>query len=296
MVPWSVREGRPVGDWWDRNIVEPHKLPLLLCFAAFITTFLTTRTVTRLIRAGRGPFHDNTTSGGVHIHHSVPGIILLIIGAGLGIGAPADAPWRELAGILVGIGTALVLDEFALILHLQDVYWTEEGRGSVEAVALVGAAMGFGLVGLNPIGVEDQTFAEVGLRLSATVLVLLTVVAAAVCALKGKYRTALVAMVLPFAAFYGAVRLARPGSEWDRRRYGSRPGRRAEAAERAHRFDRRWDPGFRRLGDLIAGRPTDELSSRRRAEASASGVTPPGVTPPGVTAPGTGPAPQSPER
>ena len=274
-----------MGHWWDRNIVEPHKLPLLLCLAVFITTFLATRTITRLIRAGRGPFHDNTTSGGVHIHHAVPGIILLIIGAGLGVGAPPGAPWRELAGITVGIGTAVVLDEFALILHLQDVYWTDEGRASVEAVALVGAAMGFALVGLNPVGVEDQTFAEVGVRFSASVLGLLTVVCAGVCAFKGKYRTALAAVVLPFVAFVGAVRLARPGSAWDRRRYGSRPERRVEAAERARRFDRRWDPGFRRLGDLIAGRPTDELSRGRPAQASG----------PAQSAPASAPVPQNPE-
>jgi hypothetical protein len=56
------------------------KLPLMLCFVSFVVTFVSTRTITRLIRDGRGPFR-NVTAGGTHVHRSVPGIILLMIGA-----------------------------------------------------------------------------------------------------------------------------------------------------------------------------------------------------------------------
>jgi hypothetical protein len=62
-------------SWWQRDIIEPGKLPLLVCFTAFIITFLTTRGITRAIRAGHGPFH-NISDGGTHVHHAVPGIIL----------------------------------------------------------------------------------------------------------------------------------------------------------------------------------------------------------------------------
>ena len=51
---------------------------------------------------------------------------------------------------MIGIGTSLVLDEFALILHLSDVYWSEQGRVSIEVVSLAIAAMGLVLVGLQP--------------------------------------------------------------------------------------------------------------------------------------------------
>ena len=61
-----------MGDWWQRNIVEPGKLPLLLALGSFVLTFVITRVVTRLIRAGKGPF-GNVQAGGVHIHHVVPG-------------------------------------------------------------------------------------------------------------------------------------------------------------------------------------------------------------------------------
>ena len=63
-------------SWWQRDIIDPGKLPLLVCFAAFVITFLTTRGITRAIRAGRGPFH-NISEGGTHVHHAVPGIVLL---------------------------------------------------------------------------------------------------------------------------------------------------------------------------------------------------------------------------
>jgi hypothetical protein len=67
-------------SWWHRDVIAAGKLPLMLCFVSFVVTFVSTRTITRLIRDGRGPFR-NVTAGGTHVHHSVPGIILLMIGA-----------------------------------------------------------------------------------------------------------------------------------------------------------------------------------------------------------------------
>ncbi|HEY2795470.1 MAG TPA: hypothetical protein VGJ28_24125, partial [Micromonosporaceae bacterium] len=114
-------------QWWHRDVLAAGKLPLMLCLIAFIVTFVATRTITRLIRTGRGPFHNNVTSGGVHIHHAVPGIVLLIIGALTAVSGPTQLGWQCFAGVVVGMGMSLVLDEFALILHLQDVYWSGEG-------------------------------------------------------------------------------------------------------------------------------------------------------------------------
>src|ERR1700759_2861349 len=125
-----------MGSWWDRDEIAAGKLPLMLCFLAFVMTFVLTRTITRMIRDGRGPFRNQVTASGTHIHHSVPGIILLIIGAFPAVGGPGSLGWRSGADVAVGIGPALGLDEFALILHLQDVYWSGEGQLSVEAVSL----------------------------------------------------------------------------------------------------------------------------------------------------------------
>jgi hypothetical protein len=241
-------------SWWHRDVIAAGKLPLMLCFLAFVVTFALTRTITRLIRDGRGPFRNDVTSGGTHIHHSVPGLILLIIGAFTAIGGPDSLSWRAFAGIAVGIGTSLVLDEFALILHLQDVYWSGEGQLSVEAVSLAAACLGLALVGFSPFGVRDVDKIELSLRLSATVVLLIDAALAVICICKGKYRSALFGLFLPPVAIVAALRLARPSSVWARHRYH---GKRLERAQhRAAAFDRRWTPLQTGWEDFIGGKPS----------------------------------------
>src|ERR1700743_2610049 len=143
-----------MASWWQRAVIAPGKLPLMLLFLAFVVTFVVTRTITRMIRDGRGPFRNNVTASGTHIHHAVPGIILLTIGAYTDVGGPDSLGWHVFAALLVGIGTSLVLDEFALILHLQDVYWSGEGQLSVEAVRLTAGCIALVLVGFSPFGIQ----------------------------------------------------------------------------------------------------------------------------------------------
>ena len=239
--------------WWQRNIVEPGKLPLLLFAVAFVVTFLATRTITRLIRAGRGPFRNNVTSSGLHIHHSVPGIILLLIGVLIAVGSQPVAPWREIAGLLAGVGASLVLDEFAMILHLDDVYWQQEGEASVQAVALTAMCLLALLLGFSPFGVNGATEQEFGIRLVGLGSLAVVIAGVVVCAMKGKYRLGLLAVFVPVVAVVGAIRLARPGSRWADKRYDA--SKLEEATRRAERFDARVDPVFRWLGDAVAGRP-----------------------------------------
>jgi hypothetical protein len=241
-------------SWWERNFVEPEKLPLLLLLGAFIVTFLVTRLVTRSIRAGRGPFRDIET-GGVHLHHSTPGIILLTIGATAAVGVPDGGPWLGLAALVIGLGASLVFDEFAMLLHLQDDYWRAEGRQSVQAVGLVAACLALAAVGVSPLGVNDMGASELGVRCGALLAVAITGSAVVVCALKGKYRLGLVAVFLPPVAVAGAVRLARPESWWDRRHYAAEPGLRERALARTAVFDARWHPFWGRVGDIVAGAP-----------------------------------------
>ena len=206
--------GGAMASWWHRDVIAAGKLPLMLCFLAFVLTFAPTRTITRMIRDGRGPFRNQVTASGTHIHHSVPGLILLIIGAFTAIASPGSLGWRCFAGLAVGIGTSLVLDEFALILHLQDVYWSGEGQLSVEAVSLTAACLGLALVGFSPFGVKDVDGIELSLRLTATGILIADFVLAFICVLKGKYRSALFGLFLPPVGVIGALRLARPSSIW----------------------------------------------------------------------------------
>jgi hypothetical protein len=240
-------------SWWHRDVIAAGKLPLMLCFVSFVVTFASTRTITRLIRDGRGPFR-NVAVGGTHIHHSVPGIILLIIGAFTAVGGPGALGWLSFSAVAVGIGTSLVLDEFAMILHLQDVYWSGEGQLSVEAVSLVAACLGLVLVGFSPVRVNGVDSVEFSLRISATGVLVIDACLALICILKGKYRSGLFGLFLPPVGAIGAVRLARPNSVWARHRYR---GKRLErSVRRAAAFDRRWKPLQAGWLDFIGGRPS----------------------------------------
>jgi hypothetical protein len=221
------------------------RVPMLWMLGAFVVTFLVTRFVTKMIRRGRGPF-KNTTVGGVHIHHQVYGIFLMLA-AGVGeFTYRPDPPWLEVLAALFGVGAALTLDEFALWLTLDDVYWGAEGRRSVDAV-LVAAVIGLMLVlGANPFG--DDSGTGTGIAVSIGVNVALGVLAI----LKGRVVLGLLGVIVPLVALIGAVRLARPTSVWARRFY--RPGSR-RAARSAVRFPpgkrTRWD----RLVDVFAAAP-----------------------------------------
>ncbi|WP_060881991.1 hypothetical protein [Streptomyces scabiei] len=244
-----------MGTWWERNIIEPGKLPLLLALTAFVLTFLITRVITRLIRAGRGPFRNISGSGGVHIHHVVPGIVLAVVGGFGSVAGDGHGFGALISAVLFGMGVGLVLDEFALILHLDDVYWSEEGRQSVEVVVLTAALVGLLLVGFLPFGVNDLDEEEMQDR-GAVMLTMGTNFLIALIALaKGKIRTAIFGVVIPFIAVVGAVRLARPTSVWARRFYRRRPRARARSWRRAYRHDRRWTGPSRRLQDWLGGTP-----------------------------------------
>jgi len=183
----------------------------------------------------------------------VPGIILLVIGAFMAVATNTSSAWTIVAALLVGVGTSLVLDEFALILHLQDVYWADEGRISVEMVSLAVACLGLLLIGVRPFDVSgDSAGADavaVGVSLAVLVLGIL------VCIAKGKYKLALFGAFIPFVALVGAIRLARPGSRWAKRRYG--PTKLARASARTTRYDARWGPATDWVCDFVAGKPSE---------------------------------------
>ncbi len=213
--------------------------------AAFVITFLVTRAITRLIRAGRGPFR-NTRVGGIHIHHQVYGIFLLLISGMIAIVYRPESPWEEVVATLFGIGAALTLDEFALWLQLDDVYWGPEGRRSVDAV-LVAVAIGLlMLAGINPFETDASNGAVV---LAVTVSLSLLFVVVAI--LKGRPAFGVLGLFFWPLAVIAAFRLARPGSPWGRRFYRP-PSRKLSRAQKRFPPGRRarWDP----LVDLLAGR------------------------------------------
>jgi hypothetical protein len=121
---------------------------LFLASVSFLVTFGIVRIITHAIRAGVGPFH-NVTSGGLHIHHLVWGIlILLVVGYVWLIEKAVGSSWlASITAIAYGVGAALTLDEFALWLNLKDVYWEQAGRASVDAVVIFASLLSVGIWG-----------------------------------------------------------------------------------------------------------------------------------------------------
>jgi hypothetical protein len=137
---------------YRRYFTESRRERQFIAAIGFYFSFAVVRFLTHAIRAGYGPFHD-VEMGGRHIHHLVFGILLLLLvgylwllEVGSGIRSRSRWPGRVMS-LLYGVGAALTLDEFALWLNLQDVYWQSQGRESVDAVALFGSLLMIGLLG-----------------------------------------------------------------------------------------------------------------------------------------------------
>ncbi|MDP9189092.1 MAG: hypothetical protein M3O25_07570 [Actinomycetota bacterium] len=229
----------------------------LILLAAMLLSFGFIRFSTRMIRAEVSWWPGNVTPGGLHIHHLVFGIVLLLVTGFVGFALQPESPWLEVLAALFGIGAGLTLDEFALWLYLEDVYWSEEGRRSVDAVifaAIIGGAL---MLGLVPLSSEDT--GSVGALLLAISIV---VGYCLIAAFKGKVWSTVVGMFVPLVGIVAAIRLARPGSPWAKRRYAAGSAKLAKAERRETRHLRRW----KWLQDLIGGVP--DRPSPRAAQGS----------------------------
>ncbi|MET9344769.1 hypothetical protein [Nonomuraea sp. NPDC003804] len=241
-----------MGDWIRERIVDTGRLPLFCFFVALIVAFVATRINVRLIRAKIGWFR-NVSVGEMHIHHVVFGVVLMLVGGVSGLVAAGSA----VAAAVFGVGAALVLDEFALILHLHDVYWEEEGRTSVDAVFVALAVTGLLLIGLRPLTWEVGRVAPWWLLLANLALAVITL-------LKGKIWTGLVGLFLPPLLVVGALRLARPGSPWAHWFFAVRsPRKMATALRREERWRRPVIKVKIAVQEFVSGRH-DLPSTRKR--------------------------------
>ncbi|WP_062305124.1 hypothetical protein [Demequina subtropica] len=244
-------------SWYESTIVEPGRAPTLWLLVGFLVTFALTRWVTRRIRArelavargeaapAEGGVVSNIHLGGVHVHHQVWGILLVMVTGVLEFRFSPASPWVEILAALFGAGAALALDEFALWLHLDDVYWSAEGRKSIDAI-LVAAVIALGLLlGSSPVGIDPSEQSS-GWAFALALAIHFTLVI--ITALKGKRVTALIGVVLPVVSEVAAIRLAKPTSFWARRFYKEKKMARARRRY-SEVYQRRWD----RIRDRIGG-------------------------------------------
>jgi hypothetical protein len=218
---------------------------------AFVLSFLAIRTSARLTRAVSW-WPGGVQSGGVHIHHLVWGICLMMFCGFLAFAASLEAPWWHLVAIGFGVGAGLTMDEFALWVRLQDVYWAQEGRASFDAVVIAAAFAGLVVLGTKPFGLDDP--ASISGTAAAVTLVLGLAV---ICVAKGRLLLGVIGVFIPAVGLVGALRLAHPSSLWARWRYSRPRLERASARFSPSRRAVRWQ---RRIADLIAGAPSAQAS------------------------------------
>ncbi|HEX2413779.1 MAG TPA: hypothetical protein VHJ37_01055 [Thermoleophilaceae bacterium] len=217
----------------------------LILLAGMLLSFVLIRTSARLMRSPKVPWWPGSvTPGGLHIHHLVFGIVLMLL-AGFVMALQPGEPWFEITAGAFGVGAGLTLDEFALWLHLEDVYWSEAGRRSVDAIVVASLVAGLVLLGFLPFSTEDSGPAIV-------FGVLLNLGLAGIAVFKGKLFMGIAGVLFPLVSIIAAIRLAKPESPWARRFYkpGSKKLARSEARYEKH--TRR----YRRFQDQIAGAPT----------------------------------------
>lgn len=230
-------------NWYLDHVVDTGRSAALWMLVGFLVTYAVTRTITVRIRNRKasgtgeasGPIKD-VHIGGVHVHHQVWGILLVLVVGLLTFRFRPESPWIEVLATLFGVGAALALDEFALWLHLEDVYWSEEGKKSIDAV-MIAAVFGLVLiVGSSPLGVDGEEVAAAGFWVAA-LGIFLHISLSVVCLLKGKILMGLAGLPVPTLSLFGVVRLAKPESFWARRFYGEK--KLARAARRHARYEGR---------------------------------------------------------
>ncbi|HMT04796.1 MAG: hypothetical protein KDB48_10455 [Solirubrobacterales bacterium] len=245
-------ESSILSDFWVDQIESNHQEAIFLVLVGFLVSFAFIRLSTRLMRSPKVPWWPGSivSEGGLHVHHHVFGIILMMAAGALGFAVDGSSWVFNICGLAFGVGIGLTIDEFALWLHLEDVYWSEEGRRSIDATVLTAIVLALLMVGARPfeIGSEDITTLIVSLVLAA--IVLITV---GICFLKERVLHAFIGFFFFPLAIYGACRLGKPNSVWAKRRYGERNPSKQKRAQARFRVNRRTQRFKEKFRDAVGG-------------------------------------------
>jgi hypothetical protein len=197
---------------YDHHIQVPGKETHFLILLAFVCSFGFIRTSAHMIHAQVSWWPGNVeTKSGTHVHHLVWGILLLLSMGYLGISTDLPSPWFEFVAIGFGIGMGLTMDEFALWLNLQDVYWPDKGRQSIDAVVITTGMLVIALLGLEFwIAVWDAVLVLAGVDQTGHLWIAVPIQAigvalAIVCFRKGRKLAGIVGLFVPLVALIGAV-------------------------------------------------------------------------------------------
>jgi hypothetical protein len=257
-----------VSDFWV-NLEDNHEQAVFLVLVGLLGSFAFIRMSTRIIRSEAVSWWPGNieSEGGVHVHHLVFGIVTMMIAGTLGFVADGRQPWTEICALFFGIGIGLTIDEFALWVHLEDVYWEREGRSSIDATVIAASLMLLVVLGVSPVTFDSSTTEQV---ISSIFVILVVILVVAISLAKGRVLHGILGIFISPLAVYAACRLGKPDSIWAKRRYGARRPQKQARAEERFRPERRTERFKERFRDLVGGKPTEALTATRD-EAIAAG-------------------------
>jgi lysyl-tRNA synthetase, class II len=265
--------------FWLGTFFHSEKLPAFALLVGMAVTFLCVRISTRLIRQRVNWWPSNIHHGKVHVHHMVLGLPAMFIVGVVEFAVRPGSPWVDILALCFGGAAGAVFDEFALVLHVKDVYWEREGRKSVVAVFLGTSFAAFMAVGMIPLGYSDPLPPTAVLEWSAVGAIVLNLAFVTVAFLRGRLWMGWIGLFIPVFALVAAVRLARPWSIWAHWRYDGRPQKMARAERRAADFNRRWGSRQSLLIDFFAGAP-NQAAGEPLASPDDLAAVPPNPAPP----------------
>ena len=250
-----------ISDFWNDQLVAHDRQWLFLVMVGLLGSFAFIRMSARLMRSPRVPWWPGSvvSDSGVHLHHLVWGIVTMMVAGTISFAGFAVSPIYEICAALFGVGMGLTIDEFALWVRLDDVYWAREGRRSVDAAVIAIGALGLLVLGVRPFDLGSGSAVQIVVSVLTVALVLACIL---ISLAKQRVAHALAGVFVVVFAVYAAVRLGKPRSPWARRFYGERnPGKQARS-ERRFAPGRRTDRFKERLRDAIGGTTTQEYDAK----------------------------------
>ena len=246
-------------NFWG-NLEDHHEQAVFLVLVGFLGSFAFIRMSTRIIRSERVSWWPGNieSEGGVHLHHLVFGIVTMMAFGTLGFVTDGRSPYAELCALFFGIGLGLTIDEYALWVHLEDVYWAEEGRSSIDATVIAASLMLLIVLGISPVAIDSGSTEGLIVSIVGTFVVFVMV---AICFAKGRIMHGTVGFFVAPIALYGAARIGKPKSAWARYRYGEKhPAKQAKAVDRfaPERRTERFKEAFR---NIVGGKPSEGLAA-----------------------------------
>jgi hypothetical protein len=255
-------------EFWG-NLEDHHEQAVFLVLLGLVGSFAFIRMSTRIIRSEKVSWWPGNieSESGVHVHHLVFGIVTMMAAGTLAFVADGRAPYTEICALLFGIGVGLTIDEFALWVHLEDVYWEREGRSSIDATVIAASLMLLIVLGVNPVAIDSGSPAVVIASVLATLVAFSWV---GICILKGRILHAVFGFFIFPIALYGASRIGKPDSTWARRRYGERRPKKQAKSEARFPPDRRTERFKEAFRDFVGGKPTEALAAAGSEVAAAT--------------------------